>query len=233
MSLLPRQGGSSLSGGGREPGLALERLGSFEAVEEAAMEDVALAVEALAGEYEEIMADVASYDAYLENVDRIEAFYEKAVEDTARLCLVLRERSANYAVLALRSDASGDAAYDSLEGLYDSIYEDAFERVYDEIYEGIFDDMYDSLYDGVLKGAYKSVPYDQWSDVVSEEYSWWSDARSDVYSEWSDARSDVYGLWSDLRGDVYSGKDEKAQKELDRFEEDIVDDRAKLQKADD
>ena len=67
---------------------------------------------------------------------------------------------------------------------------------------------------------------------MSEEYSWWSDARSDVYSEWSDARSDVYGLWSDLRGDVYSGKDEKAQKELDRFEEDIVDDRAKLQKAD-
>ena len=199
----------------------VQDLSSFEAVEEAVVNDVDLTTDALISEYEQLASEITTYEGFLDNTERIDSFYEDVVKETSKLCIVLEGRCATYAEIALSSGDSKGAIYDDLEGMYDAIYEDAFEDIYDDIYEGVLKEMYDTFYDGILKDAYDSASYGQWSDARSDEYSRWSDARSDVYRAWSDARSDIYRFWSSLRSDVYGNKIERAQKELEDFQEDI------------
>ena len=173
-------------------------------------------------EYEKIISDIDTYEKYLENTDKVEAFYKQIYEDTKQLCMRMREYSLNYAETIMASDKSNDDKYKDFEKLYDCIYDDAGDDIYDEIYDGILDDLYDDFYDGILDDAYDNgVPYDEWSDARSDEYDWWSDARSDVYDEWSDFRSDVYDFWSDMRSELWDDDVERAKEKIEDFQEDI------------
>ncbi|KMY45976.1 hypothetical protein AC622_18690 [Bacillus sp. FJAT-27916] len=183
--------------------------------------DVEDTIAALNVEYEKLVKDIDTYKKYLDNTDRMEAFYEKVYEDTKQLGIRMREYSIAYAELILSSDTSNDDKYDEFEKIYDCIYDDAGDEIYDNIYDGILDDIYDNFYAGILDDAYDNAPYDEWSDARSNEYDLWSDTRSDVYDEWSDTRSDVYDFCSDMRGELWDNDIEKAEDEIKDFKEDV------------
>lgn len=183
--------------------------------------DVDDTIAALQVEYDNLVAEIDSYDKYEKNVAQIDMFYKKTCEETRQLCIRLREYSIDYAELILASDKSNDDKYDDLDMIYDNIYEDAGDEIYDEIYDWILDDMYDAFYGGVLDDAYDTVPYKEWSDVHSDEYARWADTRSDVYKVWADTRSDIYEFWSDMRGALWNDDIERAEKKIEKFKKSI------------
>ncbi len=194
----------------------------FEELNEVVSTDVENTVSAIKSEYEKLVTEIDTYEKYLENTDKVEAFYKQVYEDTKYLCIRMREYSINYAEEIVASDKSNDDKYKDFEELYDCIYDDAGDDIYDGIYDGILDDIYDDFYDGILDDAYDNgAPYDEWSDARSNEYDWWSDARSDVYDEWSDFRSDVYDFWSDMRSELWDDDIERAKEKIVDFQEDI------------
>lgn len=173
--------------------------------------------------YDTLVASIGSYDAYVQNIDNVEAFYDGVITDTASICVQLRQYSIDYVNLIVSTDEKYSDQYDDLEEVYDVVYDDAGEQIYDEIYDGVLSDAYDDFYDGIVSDGYDTVPYDDWSDVHSQEYDLWSDTRSDVYDLWSDCRSDIYDFWSDVRSDVYSEDDEDTQNDIADFQEDVND----------
>lgn len=195
---------------------------TFEELKLMIEQDTEDTISALSTEWETLKKDVDTYDKYLDNVDIVEAFYEKIYEETELLSIRLREYCLIYAKMIVNSDMSYDDMYDELEEIYDELYEDAGEAIYDEIYDGILDEMYEYYYDGILDDAYEDAEYAEWSDARSEEYEWWSDARSDVYGEYSDFRSDAYGFYSDLRSEVYDEDMDNVMEEIEDFEEDVM-----------
>lgn len=191
-------------------------------LDETVSTDVDNTISAMKAEYEKIITDIDTYEKYLENTDKVEAFYKQIYEDTKQLCIRMREYSLNYAKTIMASDKSNDDKYKDFEKLYDCIYDDAGDDIYDGIYDGILDDIYDDFYDGILDDAYDNgAPYDEWSGARSDEYGWWSDARSDVYDEWSDFRSDVYDFWLDVRSELWDDDVERAEEKIEDFQEDI------------
>lgn len=205
----------------------------FEELNEVVTADVENTVASIRTEYEKLATEIDTYDKYLENTDKIEAFYEQVCEENRLLCIRMREYSIIYAQEIMASDKSNDEKYDDLEELYDCIYDDAGDNLYDEIYDDILDDLYDDFYDGILDDAYDNgAPYAEWSDARSDEYHRWSDSRSDVYGEWSDFRSDVYGFWSDMRSALWKDDIEKAEKEIADFQEDIEKIKSKSNESD-
>ncbi|MBR3834303.1 MAG: hypothetical protein IKJ73_08290 [Lachnospiraceae bacterium] len=195
---------------------------TFEELELMIEQDTANTVAALSAEWEALQTDVDTYEKYLDNVDAVEAFYEKIYDETELLSIRLREYCLIYAKLIVNSDVPYDDMYDDLEAIYDALYEDAGEVIYDDIYDGILDEMYEYYYDGILDDAYEDAEYSEWSEARSDEYGWWSDTRSDVYGEYSDYRSDSYGLYSDLRGEIYDEDMENALEDISDFERDIL-----------
>lgn len=199
---------------------AREQIGLKE-LNEIVSADVENTISTIKSEYEKLVTDIDTYEKYLENTDKVEAFYGQVCEDTRLLCIRMREYSINYAEEIMASDKSRDK-YKDFEELYDCIYDDAGDDIYDEIYDGILDDIYDDFYDGILDDAYDNgASYDEWSNTRSDEYDWWSDARSDVYDEWSDFRSDVYDFWSDMRSELWDDDIERAEEKIVDFREDV------------
>ena len=198
----------------------LSSLTSIEKLEEYIYKDVENTLNKLETQREELASEVNSYELYIENIDKVKSFYADSIGETNQLGIRLREYSLKYAQLVLNNDSGYDDKYDEIKGIYDCIYDDAGEDMYD-IYDDILKEMYDIYYDGILRDAYDLLPYQEWSDIHSEEYDLWSDARSDVYDIWSDTRSDIYDFGSDIRSEVYDRDEERIQKKLEKFEEDI------------
>lgn len=194
----------------------------FEELNKMVLGDVEDTIASIKAENEKLVTDIDTYNKYLENTDKMEAFYQQICNDVRLLCIRMREYSIQYAENIMRSDQSNDDKYDDLEELYDCIYDDAGDEIYDEIYEDIFDDLYDAFYDGILDDAYDNgAQYDEWLEALSDEYDWWLDARSDIYDEWSDFRSDVYDFWSDIRSELWDDDIEKAEEKIADFQDDI------------
>ena len=173
--------------------------------------DVEEAIAELTTEYEQLKSDVDSYAKYLENTDKIEAFYAKALDINNSLCVRMYGYALEYAEAIVNSGDSSKDIYKDLEEIYEIIYDDNGQ------------DMYDVFYDGILADAYDNEEYSdytEWSDARSDEYKWWSDTRSDVYEDWSDMRSDIYDFYSDVRSEIYDDDFERAQKKIGDFRED-------------
>lgn len=179
-------------------------------------------IAALGEEYEKIKTEIDSYDKYLANRESIKTFYENTYLETRDICIRMREYCLDYARFIMNMEGGKDEKYDSLEELYDIVYDEGGEKVYDEIYDGVLDEIYDVFYDGVLDEAYDNAEYEEWSDARSDEYEFWSDTRGDVYEEWSDARSDIYEFWSDMRGEMWDADFEKAEEVIQEFQDDII-----------
>lgn len=194
---------------------------SVEALESLIMTDVKTTISELEAEYDSMVSGITNYEEYLENVAKIEEFYEKVSNTSYQLSVKLREYSVTYAELVINSGKSYDDIYDDLDGIYDCIYDDAGDELYDGIYDGILDDMYDDFYSGVIDDAMDDYPYKEWSKVHSDAYDIWSDTRSDCYDHWSDMCSDVYDFWSDISDDYYDEGTEKAKETIADFKSDI------------
>ena len=194
---------------------------SVEELNEVVQKYVEDTISPLTKEYEKIKADINTYDKYVQNVDKIVAFYADVNEKHKALCDRMRAYSLKYAEMIISSDSSNDDKYEELEELFDNVYDDGGDKIFDEIYDGILDDMFKDFYDGILDDAKDTASYKEWWDIRSNEYDNWSDTRSDVYDDWSDFRSDVYDFWSDLRSAVFDDNMEKANKKIEKFKKDI------------
>lgn len=179
--------------------------------------DIADTLAALDAEYDQLKNELNTYEAYAQNPDKMEAFYDRVREVNQELGIKMCEYGIAYAEDVVNSEKSFDDKYDALENIYDVLYDDAGDDIYDGIYDGILEDMYDDFYDGLLEDAYDTTPYDAWYGKRSNEYDWWSDARSDVYDDWTDFRSDIYDFWSDVRGEMWSNDTERAAKKIEKF----------------
>lgn len=160
----------------------------------------------LASEQEAMFSEVGeSYDDYLANIDKVQAWYDLAISETEQLGARAVEYGREYyKTVVEKVDVTDDRELEkATEEYYDTIYDDAFDDYYDAVYDDAFEEMYDKYYDGIIQDAYDVTPYGDWSDVRSDAYKAWSDARSDVYKAWSDARSDVYGDYTDVRSAFY------------------------------
>lgn len=203
--------------------------GTLEALEVDVMKDVENSVSTLKSEMETLVTEIDSFDKYVENADRMEAFYTKVCNDSSLLGICLMEHAVTYAEFIMNSDNDFDDKYDDLDELYDVVYEDAGDEFYDGIYDGILEDMYDIFYDELLDDAYDTVPYDKWLDARTNEYEWWLDARSDCYEIWLDTRSDIYEFWLDLRSAAFEKDADEITEIIDDFKEDINDLKTNLQ----
>ena len=203
---------------------------TLEVLEADVMKDVENSISALQSEMDTLVAEITTFDKYVENVDRMEAFYTKASTDSLQLEICLMEHAVTYAEFIMNSNNDFDDKYDDLDELYDVVYEDAGDKFYDGIYDGILEDMYDIFYDELLDDAYDSVPYEKWLDARSNEYEWWLDARSDCYEILLDTRSDIYEFWLNLRSAAFEKDAEEVTEIIDDFKEDIIDLRTDLQK---
>lgn len=183
--------------------------------------DIADTLAALDTEYEQLKNELNTYEAYAQNPDKMEAFYDRVRAVNQELGIKVCEYGIAYAEEVVNSDNSFDDKYDALEDMYDIMYDDAGEDIYKGIYDGILEDMYDDFYDGLLDDAYDKTAYDEWYDKRSNEYDWWSDARSDVYDDWSDFRSDIYDFWTDVRGEMWDNDTERASKKIEKFREKV------------
>ena len=198
----------------------LSSLTTIEQLEEYIEKDIENTLSKLTTDQEKLSSEIDTYEKYVNNVSKVEAYYNEALEETNQLGIRLREYSLKYAQIVLDNKNGYDEKYDELDGIYDCIYDDAGKDMYD-IYDDILKDMYDIFYDGVVKDGYDVVPYKEWSDVHSNEYDLWSDTRSEVYDIWSDARSDIYDFGSDIKSEVYDRDDERINKIITKFTDDI------------
>ncbi|MDE5742501.1 MAG: hypothetical protein K2H90_08655 [Oscillospiraceae bacterium] len=184
--------------------------------------DIEDTLDALNSEYEQLKAEVNTYDKYLSSTNKMEDFYDKIYEEHKNLCIRMREYSIDYVEMIINSDMSYDDMYNELDELYDNVYDDAGDDIYDGVYDGILDEIYDDFYDGILDIDYDEIDnYKEWSNAHSDEYKLWSHTRSDVYGDWSDFRSDVYGFWSDVRSALWNDDIEKAEKKIEKLQKSI------------
>ena len=195
--------------------------GTIEELQEVIEKDVTDTAVELRAEYDDLAAQIDTYDKYIKDVEKVEAFYNKINEETKAICIRMREYSINYAEIVMDSNDTNEEKYDAMEDLYDCIYDDACGDIYDAIYEDLLGDMYDSIYEGVVSDGYDNAQYEEWSDASAAAYDMWSDCLSDVYDEWSDALSDIYDFWSDVYGDVYGGDEQSVGEEIAKFREEI------------
>ena len=209
-------GGETVSNGEKKVSV-----NTIEELEETVEKDVTDTVDGLRAEYDQLIAEIDTYDKYVENIAKVNEFYDRINEENRAISIRMREYSITYTELVLKSGSSNSDKYDAIEDLYDCIYDDACGDIYDGIYDDLMGDMYDAIYDGVVEGGYDYAPYKEWSDTSSEAYKIWSDSLSDIYDEWSDALSDIYDFWSDVSGDLWDGDTDKVNEEITKFREDI------------
>lgn len=194
---------------------------SIEELEEIVDKDVIDTEAKLRAEYDALAAEIDTYDKYVKNKGKVEAFYSTIHEETKAICIRMREYSIAYTEIVMKENETNEDKYDAMEDLYDIIYDDACGNIYDLIYDDLMGDMYDLIYDGVVSDGYDYTGYEQWADTSSEAYDMWSDSLSDVYDEWSDALSDIYDFWSDVCGHIYDGGTEDVNEEISKFREEI------------
>ena len=194
---------------------------SIEELETTVETHVLECIAALNKEWEELAAEIDTFEKYVENADKVEAFHVRVEEASAEILTMICQYGVEYSELIIQSDASAGDMYDDFEGFSDCIYDDACELVHDEIYDTLLEDIKDYYYDGIINDAKDDVAYGDWSDARSDAYGWWSDARSEVYGNWSDTRGDLYSFWSDMRGDLYSKEIEDAKETVTKFQEKI------------
>ena len=108
-----------------------------------------------------LTSEIDSYDAYKENVDKVEEFYDTVVTETNKTLILLRKDSSAYAAALLASDRDQDDIYNDLDDIVDDVYDGGCDDISDDIYDGLMDDMRDAFYDGVLDDSDVTDDYAQ------------------------------------------------------------------------
>lgn len=195
---------------------------SLEEMEARIEEHLASTIDSLNTRWEDLAAEIDTYEKYVKNAERVSGFYQTVIAETEQMCIMLYEYSAAYARMILDSDLSADDKYDAIEGINDCLYEDACDEINDEIYEGLLDNMNDYFYEGILNDAQDDVDYSDWYDVCSSEYNQWYDTASEVYGLYYDAASEIYSFYYDMASELYGRDFERAETIYERLLEKIA-----------
>lgn len=172
-------------------------------------------------DFEELKDKTDTIEKYKENKDNVKDFYKKIVDNTETFCNRAKEYSIKYLELILNSKKSTYDMYDELDKMYEDIYEGILENVYDDIYEELLENMYKQYYEGILEDAYDSLPYEEYSELKSDEYNNYSTTTSEVYNIYSNTTSDIYKLYSSLKGPLYDDNLDKSKETLNNFVENM------------
>lgn len=205
------------------PVYASDLSASFDSLEETVNNDVEQTVSMLEQDLETLEESITTYDAFVANIDQIEAFYEKVYNETVLLCIRMREYALEYANLIAASDKPNDEKYDDCDIINDVVYMDALNDVLDDIYRDLLSDAQNSFYRDAIGEGSDEHSYEELSDARSDEYERISDTRDDIYDEVSDTRDDIYRFRSDIKSEYWSDDIERVQKKIDDFAEDIAD----------
>lgn len=154
---------------------------TLETIDEAIEKDYTSKIETLCSEGESLLSEITSYEDYFNNVDKVQAFYEKIVTETEILCRMLQEYAALYTELIINSNLEDEEKAAAMEGVYTIVYKNAYDAIDSQLYRGLLDELTNTFLNGILK----SMPEDAWADeyhyLVADEKLWNEDARDDVY----------------------------------------------------
>lgn len=79
---------------------------SLDEIEEMATKDVEDTKEKLESKRDALSEEILDFDAYTKNVNKVKAYYDDALKQTALLSIRLREYAYKYAELIMKEDAS-------------------------------------------------------------------------------------------------------------------------------
>ncbi|MCQ2522050.1 MAG: hypothetical protein MJ105_06690 [Lachnospiraceae bacterium] len=199
----------------------LSEVSSYEDIKVIVDNDIALTMEALYADFEEIKGIIPDYKSYIAHKDLVDAFYKEITDTNKLLCLKAEYYATIYARFVLANEKSDDV-YDKIDIIYDDIYDGVIDDIYDEIYGGIIDEVYDYFYDGVIDDGYDLANYSEWFESSTEEYGNWMSAGTKVYSDWMAAGSEVYSFWMSLGTSTFMGVSDSAWDTIDKFEKDVL-----------
>ena len=117
-------------------------------------------ISTLEKEYTSIPSQIDSYEAYIQNADRIAEWYATMNETTKEFFTGMEKYYEAYYRMMLDTCKNNDELKDSLELFYEEVYEGTFEDLYKKLYEGLFKDIYEDIYEDVLSKADDIVSYD-------------------------------------------------------------------------
>ena len=140
--------------------LDMSSITSIDMLEEHVYNDVDATVKQLEEKQEKLASEINTYELYIENLEKIKAYYDESIKETNQLGIRLREYSLQYARFILNNDADYNDKYDDLQGIYRYIYDDAGKDMYD-IYDDTLKDMYDLYYDGI-DGSFICIQAGRW-----------------------------------------------------------------------
>lgn len=190
---------------------------SLEDLEVRIEEHLASTIASLNSQWETLAEEIDTYVKYVEDTERVFAFYQTVIDETEKMCIMLYEYTAAYSRMILDSDMSAADKYKAIDGINDCLYDDACDEIHDEIYEGLLDDMKDYYYEDILNDAKDNIDYSDWYDICADEYKQWYDTSSEVYSLYYDAASEIYSFYYDMARELYGRDLERAEKIYERF----------------
>ncbi|MBO5213704.1 MAG: hypothetical protein J6B86_02910 [Clostridia bacterium] len=199
----------------------LDKNTSIDELEVLIEEQLSNSIDSLSVQWKNLSVEIDTYQKYIDNPQKVSAFYQTVITETEQMSIMLLEYSAIYARTVLDSDMSAEDKYDAIGGINDCLYDDACDEIKDEVYGGILDDMKDFFYEGIIDDAKKEVNYNTWYDVSSKEYNQWYDASSEVYSIYYDTASDIYSFYYDMSGKLYDQDFDRAEKLYNKFLEKV------------
>lgn len=188
-----------------------------------------IAAEELTTELEKLGEEITTYSDFVEKHDKVEAYYANVLNTTRQLCITIEEEAIAYTEALLASGKDTDDIYEDMENVSDYLYEDARDVLSDDIYDDLTDDISDMFYDGVIDDAEDTMEYEDWYDARSDEYDIEYDLRSDLYDIIYDCGSDLYDFVYDIRVELWDGDIERATKKLEKFKEDVADEKEDLE----
>ena len=162
-------------------------------------------ISTLEKEYTSSPSQIDSYEAYIQNADRIAEWYATMNETTKEFFTGMEKYYEAYYRMMLDTCKNNDELKDSLELFYEEVYEGTFEDLYKKLYEGLFKDIYEDIYEDVLSKADDIVSYDELYSSCSTFYDAWYDAGSTCYDTWYNGLSRFYSIWSAMYGSIYDG----------------------------
>ena len=84
----------------------IDSINPFEKIEETIVNDIQQVITQLHDKWKSFKVDICSYSDYLDNVDKIENFYDEIDDIVAEACVNLQKYTVQYAELIMKSNMS-------------------------------------------------------------------------------------------------------------------------------
>lgn len=198
-------------------------LTSLDEIIEAYETDLTAMVSELNSEYETLLEEVDSYNAYKEHPEKIATFYEKVSTETDKLFARYDVYTEAYFRMALDSTDENKKLDRAFDDYYDDIYDDIYDDYYDDVYTKLYDNIYDDFYSDMFDEAYDTLPHREYLDAHSEFYDAYRESHSNIYSKYIDSKNKAHTIYSMMDSNAIYGDErdydaimEKVEAELEK-----------------